>query len=116
MPPAWDRPAEPGGGRRRLGAGLEASLADVCRQNGVEPPAADATVTYDATTGTVELPGGVDASSGAGDAGVTGSDSGGSDSGGGWSSGGGSDSGGSSGGDSGGGGGDGGGGGGGGGE
>jgi len=87
--------------------GLEDSLADVCRQNGVEAPAADATVVYDATTGTVELPGGVDASSWAGDAGVSSSESGaGSDSGGsGGGDSGGGDSGGGGGGDGGGGGG-----------
>ncbi len=89
--------------------GLEDALADTCRQNGIEAPAADAVVTYDATTATVELPSGADAStwSAVGDSGGWSGDSGG---GGGDFGGGGGDSGGG-GGDSGGGGGDGGGGG-----
>jgi uncharacterized membrane protein YgcG len=76
--------------------GLEESLADVCRQNGIEVPSGDTVVAYDAASSPVDLPAGADAGTWGGESGGWG---GGSDSGG-WS-----DSGGGGGGDSGGGGG-----------
>ena len=78
--------------------GLEAALAETCRSSGMEVPAGDTVITYDAMTGTTEVSGSVDAGgSSGGEPGGGGSDfggGGGSGGGGGDSGGGGGDSGG----------------------